>query len=98
MPSGPSDLDTDQRVLDADETTGSGRTADLSDGRAAAAAEAAVTALTDTLRQREAGLSPASDHHDDTARLRETLRGYRQFCQNLADVSQQLRLPLAAGR
>lgn len=61
--------------------------------RAAQATEAAVATLVDTLRQRQAALAPAGrtpTDPGDTERLRETLRSYRIFCQNLAELGQQL--------
>jgi hypothetical protein len=54
--------------------------------RAAAAADAAVSALAELLRERQAALSPAGGACADTEQLRETLRSYRIFCQSLADV------------
>ena len=61
--------------------------------RAAAAADAAVSALAELLRERQAALFPAGGASADTEQLRETLRSYRVLCQNLADVGglQQLR-------
>ena len=61
--------------------------------RAAAAADAAVSALAELLRERQAALFPAGGASADTEQLRETLRSYRVLCQNLADVRglQQLR-------
>ena len=61
--------------------------------RAAAAADAAVSALAELLRERQGALSPAGGDFADTEQLRETLRGYRIFCQNLADVGWQLQQP-----
>jgi len=67
---------------------------------AAAAAAAAVDALAETLRQHQADdlSDPALDNdpaphntaRPDTEQLREALRGYRIFCQSLADSSRQL--------
>ncbi len=65
---------------------------------AAAAADAAVSALVETLHQRQAALVPAGTaegDHGDTEQLREALRSYRIFCQRIADLGQQL--PEAAG-
>jgi hypothetical protein len=56
--------------------------------QAAAAAEAAVTALATTLHERQAALAPGASQ--DTEQLREALRGYRVFCQDLASLGQQL--------
>jgi hypothetical protein len=61
--------------------------------RAAAAADAAVSALAELLGERHAALSAAGGESADTEQLRETLRGYRMFCQNLADVGWQLQQP-----
>jgi hypothetical protein len=58
--------------------------------RAAAAADAAVSALAELLRERQAALSPAGGNSADTEQLRETLRNYRILCQNLADLGSQL--------
>ncbi len=60
--------------------------------RAAAAADAAVSALVDSLRERQAALVPAGGPSDPsgTEQLRETLRGYRIFCQRLAELDGQL--------
>ena len=66
--------------------------------RAAAVADAAVTALTESLHQRQAALTPADGEPADTEQLREALRGYRILCQNLADIDRQLRQRAAASR
>jgi hypothetical protein len=61
--------------------------------QAAAAADAAVTALVETLHQRQAALAPGSGPSGDpgdTEQLREALRSYRVFCQNLAEISEGL--------
>ena len=56
--------------------------------RAAAAADDAVSALVETLRRRlQAG--PAGDL-GDTEQLRSTLRSYRDFCQRVADLDEEL--------
>ena len=56
--------------------------------RAAAAADDAVSALVETLRRRlPAG--PAGDL-GDTEQLRSTLRSYRDFCQRVADLDEEL--------
>jgi hypothetical protein len=56
--------------------------------RAAAAADDAVSALVESLRQRlPAG--PAGDP-GDTEQLRSTLRSYRNFCQRVADLDEEL--------
>jgi hypothetical protein len=68
---------------------------------AAAAAEAAVDALMATLHQRETALRPASTAgHDspagdstETEQLREALRSYRMFCQQVTHLGQQLSEP-----
>ena len=56
--------------------------------RAAAAADDAVSALVESLRQRQAVLGPADPA--DTEQLRSTLRSYRIFCQRVADLDEQL--------
>jgi hypothetical protein len=61
--------------------------------RAAAAADAAVSALAEELRKRRAAVSPAGGDSADTEQLRESLLSYRILCQNLADVGWQLRQP-----
>ncbi len=69
--------------------------------QAAAAADAAVSALVQTLQQRQAALVPAgsvSGDPGDTEQLREALRSYRIFCQNLAELGQQLPQPEVAAR
>jgi len=61
--------------------------------QAAAAADAAVSALVETLHERQAALAPGSGPSDDpgaTEQLREALRSYRVFCQNLAEISEGL--------
>jgi len=65
--------------------------------RAAQAAEAAVSALVESLRQLQASVVPArmSSDADDadpgsTEQLREALREYRLFCQRVADLQEQL--------
>ncbi len=62
---------------------------------AAAAADAAVDALMAALHQRQAALTPADAAHDssETEQLREALRSYRIFCQEVADLGQQLTEP-----
>lgn len=65
---------------------------------AAAAAAATVSALVQTLQQRQAALAPsgsASTEAGDTEQLREALRSYRIFCQSLTDVGQRLAQPAA---
>lgn len=69
--------------------------------QAAAAADAAVSALVQTLQQRQAALVPAGSaagDPGDTEQLREALRSYRIFCQNLAEIGQQLPQPAVAAR
>ncbi len=56
--------------------------------RAAAAADDAVSALVESLRQRQAVLGPADPA--DTEQLRSTLRSYRIFCQRVAVLDEQL--------
>jgi hypothetical protein len=68
---------------------------------AAAAADAAVDALVATLHQRQSALAPrAGAEHEsgETEQLREALRNYRIFCQNVADLGQQLTEPAAMAR
>jgi hypothetical protein len=63
---------------------------------AAAAADAAVDALMATLHQRQSALAPADEGVRDsgeTEQLREALRSYRVFCQQVADLGQQLSEP-----
>ena len=62
---------------------------------AAAAADAAVDALMAALHQRQAALTPADAAHDssETEQLREALRSYRIFCQEVADLGQHLTEP-----
>jgi hypothetical protein len=63
---------------------------------AAAAAEAAVSALAETLHQRQSALAPAGGTSADpggTEQLREALRGNRIFCQNLSEIGQRLPQP-----
>jgi hypothetical protein len=56
--------------------------------RAAAAADDAVSALVESLRQRlPAG---SADDPGDTEQLRSTLRSYRIFCQRVADLDDEL--------
>jgi hypothetical protein len=56
--------------------------------RAAAAADDAVSALVETLRRRLSA-GPACDL-GDTEQLRSTLRSYRDFCQRVADLDEEL--------
>jgi hypothetical protein len=68
---------------------------------AAAAVDDAVTELVATLHQRRAGLVPDASLADDpqsTEQLREALRSCRQFCQNLADISERFARPEATVR
>jgi hypothetical protein len=70
--------------------------------RAAQEAEAAVSALVESLRQRQAALAPAgtstsasdTDASDtdasDTEQLRTALRGYRVLCERLVGLEEQL--------
>ena len=63
---------------------------------AAAAADAAVDALVAMLHQRQSALTPAvgAEHESgETEQLREALRSYRIFCQNVADLGHQLTEP-----
>ena len=65
---------------------------------AAAAADAAVSALVETLHHRQSTLARtghASADPGGTEQLREALRSYRIFCQNLTDVGQRLAQPAA---
>ena len=65
---------------------------------AAAAADAAVSALVETLHQRQAALrrtGSASADPGGTEQLREALRSYRIFCQSLTDIGQRLAQPAA---
>jgi hypothetical protein len=65
---------------------------------AAAAADAAVTALVESLRQRQSALGQAGSTSADpggTEQLREALRSYRFFCQSLTDIGQRLAQPTA---
>ena len=60
---------------------------------AAAAADAAVDALVATLHERQTALAPAVGAEGDsgeTEHLREALRSYRVFCQNVAALGEQL--------
>ena len=61
---------------------------------AAEAADAAVSSLVESLRERQAGLLPAvgsaSSHPTDTEQLREALRTYRMFCETVRDLAQRL--------
>jgi len=61
---------------------------------AAAAADAAVSALAEKLQQR-AALTQADA---DTEQLREALRSYRVFCQSLADFGRQVGQPQTVSR
>ncbi len=65
--------------------------------RAAEAADAAVGALVESLRQSQAALVPASDP-GDTEQLRAALRSYRVFCQQVAGLGGQLRRADATAR
>ncbi len=60
--------------------------------RAAQEAEAAVSALVEALRQRQAALVPSgtSTAPSDTEQLRTALRGYRLFCERLVGLEEQL--------
>jgi hypothetical protein len=60
--------------------------------RAAQEAEAAVSALVESLRQRQAALVPSgtSTAPSDTEQLRAALRGYRLFCERLVGLEEQL--------
>ena len=63
---------------------------------AAAAVDDAVTELVETLKQRRAGLVPATGTAEDpqsTERLREALVSCRMFCENLADISERFARP-----
>jgi len=65
---------------------------------AAAAADAAVSALVQTLQQRQSALVPAGSTSADpggTEQLREALRSYRIFCQSLTEIGQRLAQPAA---
>ena len=65
---------------------------------AAAAADAAVSALVQTLQQRQSALVPAGRTSADpggTEQLREALRSYRIFCQSLTEIGQRLAQPAA---
>jgi hypothetical protein len=64
--------------------------------RAAAAADDAVSALVESLRQRQAVLGPADPA--DTEQLRSTLRSYRIFCQRVAALDEQLPRVIAMDR
>jgi hypothetical protein len=69
--------------------------------RAAEAADAAVAALTELLRQRLGAPAPAVGSgspgaHGETEALREQLLSYRVFCESLADLGQQLPEPAVA--
>jgi hypothetical protein len=55
---------------------------------AADAAEAALTALVTSLRERHATLGPAASQ--DTEELRTALREYRRLCQGIAEVGRRL--------
>jgi hypothetical protein len=61
--------------------------------RAADAADAAVSALSSSLREYQASLAPSdagAADDPDTEHLRTALRGYRVLCQNIEDMRQQL--------
>jgi hypothetical protein len=60
--------------------------------RAAQAADAAVGALVESLRESQAALMPADTAANvgDTEQLRGALRSYRVFCQRIADLDEQL--------
>lgn len=60
--------------------------------RAAQEAEATVSALVESLRQRQAALVPSgtSTAPSDTEQLRAALRGYRLFCERLVGLEEQL--------
>jgi hypothetical protein len=63
---------------------------------AAAAADAAVTALVDRLHQRQSALAQTGSTSADpggTEQLREALRSYRIFSQNLTEIGQRLAQP-----
>jgi hypothetical protein len=57
---------------------------------AARAADAAVTALISAVRELQSALLPASDGEPDTEQLRVMLRGYRSFCQGIAEAERRL--------
>jgi hypothetical protein len=60
---------------------------------AAAAADAAVGTLVETLHQHQSALAPAGSVSTDsggTEQLREALRGYRVFCESLTEIGQRL--------
>jgi hypothetical protein len=60
---------------------------------AAAAADAAVSALVQELQQRQSALAPTDTTPADrgsTEQLREALRGYRIFCENLTEIGQRI--------
>ncbi len=64
------------------------------------AAEAAVSSLVESLRERQAGLRPsassaAATSPPDTEQLREALRQYRMFCEAVSDLGR--RLPQVSG-
>lgn len=68
---------------------------------AAAAADAAVDSLIATLHERQSALAPAPGGADDsgeTEHLREALRSYRIFCQDVADLGHQLTGPATTAR
>ena len=63
---------------------------------AAAAADSAVSALMETLHQRQSALAPTASTSADpggTEQLREALRSYRIFCQSLGEIGQRLAQP-----
>ena len=61
---------------------------------AAEAADAAVSSLMESVRERQAGLRPsagsATSNPADTEQLREALRTYRVFCETVRDLAQRL--------
>lgn len=68
---------------------------------AAAAADAAVSALVETLHQRQSTLARTGNASVDpggTEQLREALRSYRIFCQSLTDAGQRLAQPAATAK
>lgn len=68
---------------------------------AAAAADAAVSALVETLHQRGSELASAGSTSADpggTEQLREALRSYRIFCQSLTEIGLRLAQPPAMTR
>jgi hypothetical protein len=68
---------------------------------AAAAADSAVSALLETLHQRQSALVPAGTTSADpgsTEQLREALRSYRVFCQSLTEIGQRFAQPATMTR